>query len=237
MWSESSQNALVQIVDAWSLCLPDLRLAQALLRGRRIQEERGTFEAPLKELWRIQSANDWASVPATMFQARFRRSLRGHGFGKRLSLAISKAMQEMADNVVQHSGPDEEHPAVGLVGYHVADGWMTYAVADIGRGVLSSLHTNPKWSSLANSAEALRASVCRQASRRIGAPHGDGFSEVHRSLADLSGALRFRSADSSLTLAGQRAARRDTVSSSPYLLGFQLAVTCSLAVDSRTRAL
>ena len=186
---------------------------------------------------RIQSRSDWASDRSALFQSRFRRSLEIHSFGKKLSLALSKAMQEMADNVVQHSGPDEEHPALGLVGYHVGKNWMTYAVADIGRGVLASLQTNPTWASLPGSGEALRESVCHYASRRADAPHGTGFSEVQKSLADLNGTLRFRSGNACLSLVGRQDARRATISSNPYLVGFQLAVTCSLAVDNRIRSL
>lgn len=146
-------------------------------------------------------------------------------------------MQEMADNVVQHSGPDEEHPGAGLVGYHVEESWMTYAVADVGQGVLSSLETNPKWSVLSHSRDALRAAIYQRASRRIESPGGDGFSQVQKSLADLNGALRFRSGDACLTLVGRRCVRQATLSSNPYLAGFQLAVTCCLAMDNSPRPL
>ncbi|MDO8433844.1 MAG: hypothetical protein Q7S58_15695 [Candidatus Binatus sp.] len=237
MWSQSAGTALRQIIDGWSQDLPDLRHARKLFAMGDSPKTPGSFDAPRKELWHIRSRSDWADDPAFLFQARFRRSLEKHGFGKKLSLALSKAMQEMADNIIQHSGPDEEHPAVGLVGYHVDGQWMTYAVADVGRGVLASLETNPKWSTLTESGNALRAAVYQRASRRVNSPYGTGFSEVQKSLADLNGTLRFRSGDASLTLVGQRAARQAIFSSNPYLVGFQLAVTCGLAVDSSIRAL
>ena len=238
MWSQSDGNPLSQIVEGWSSRLPDFDHARELFAAdAAAPNELAPFGAPNKELWRIQSRGDWASDRSALFQSRFRRSLEIHSFGKKLSLALSKAMQEMADNVVQHSGPDEEHPALGLVGYHVGKNWMTYAVADIGRGVLASLQTNPTWASLPGSREALRESVCHYASRRADAPHGTGFSEVQKSLADLNGTLRFRTGNACLSLVGRRDARRATISSNPYLVGFQLAVTCSLAVDNRIRSL
>jgi hypothetical protein len=238
MWSHSAGEVFNPIVDGWSQNLPDLRRARKLLATAvDPQKKPAPFDAPIKELWRIQSRRDWADDPASLFQARFRRSLEKHGFGKKLSLALSKAMQEMADNIIQHSGSDEEHSAVGLVGYHIEEHWVTYAVADIGRGVLASLETNPKWSTLSGSGDALRAAIYQGASRRVSSPFGTGFSEVQKSLADLNGTLRFRSGNACLTLVGHRAARQATLSTNPYLVGFQLAVTCCRAVDSSIRAL
>lgn len=238
MRPHSAGERFEAIIQAWSQYLPDLRHArQLLVTGVGSRKKSAPFEAPLKELWRIQSRSDWTDDPASLFQSRFRRSLEKQGFGKKLSLALSKAMQEMADNVVQHSGSDEEHPAPGLVGYHVEERWMTYAVADIGRGVLASLETNPRWSTLSGSGHALRAAIYQNASRRIGSAGGAGFSEVQKSLADLNGTLRFRSGDACLTLVGRRTARLATLSSNPYLVGFQLAATCCLAVDNSIRPL
>jgi len=238
MWTQNAANAPSQVVASWGMHLTDIRHANALLvDGAEVQKRCAPFDAPRKELWCIRSRDDWCGDPATLFQARFRRSLEQRGFGKKLSIALSKAMQEMADNVVQHSGRDDAHPARGLVGYHIEERWMTYAVADVGRGILASLRTNPRWGSLLSSEGALRASICQHASRRIDAPYGAGFSQVQKSLADLNGKLRFRSGDACLTLAGYRDARRVILSSSPHLLGFQLAVTCSLDGEDQPRPL
>ena len=136
MWSHSAPSLLEPIINGWSQNLLDLeRACQLLASGPSSRENPAPFDAPRKELWRIRSSADWTDDAASLFQGRFKRSLEKHGFGKKLSLALSKAMQEMADNIVQHSGRDEEHPSAGLVAYHVEESWMTYAVADVGRGV------------------------------------------------------------------------------------------------------
>jgi hypothetical protein len=234
-----SGTALVEnLIEDWSQRLPEIGLVrQFFATGGGLESRVAPFDAPFTEFWPIRSRADWTDDAASLFQSRFARSLEKRRFGKKLSLALSKALQEMADNVVQHSRYDEEHPALGLVGYHVEEGWMTYAVSDIGRGIFASLRTNPKWYSLSDSRAALRAAIYERASRRIDSPSGGGFSQVEKSLADLNGILRFRTGDACLTLVGRKASRKAAISSNPYLDGFQLAVTCSLAVDNSVHPL
>jgi hypothetical protein len=228
-WARDGQKAGASVVEAWSAYLPDLREANGLLNDERPRCAAELFGAPRKELWALRRAEDLWGDEALLFQERFRRSLKVNGFGGRLSLAISKAMQEMADNVLQHSGRDEYRPAPGLLGYQVEQQWMSYAVADVGRGVLSSLKTNPKWSSLSSSKDALTAAVLNDATRRADAPNGNGFDQVKRSLIDLGGRLRFRTGSAWLSLAENgRDARRITVGSCERIVGFQLVVSCSL---------
>src|SRR5580700_1504861 len=101
----SAGDRFEAIVGARSQYLPDLRHARQLLAtGAGSQSESFMFDAPRKEFWSIQCRTDWTNDSASLFQSRFRRSLEKQGFGKKLSLALSKAMQEMADKVVQHSG-------------------------------------------------------------------------------------------------------------------------------------
>jgi len=231
--AHSGAAPLERLIEKWSQYVPEIkRVRQFFATGAGLQSQAAPFDAPCAEFWPIQSRADWTGDPASLFQSRFARSLEKQGFGKKLSLALSKAMQEMADNIVQHTGSDEDHPARGLVGYHVEERWMTYAVAGVGRGVLASLKMNPKWYALSDSAAALRATIYQHASRRIDSPGGAGFSQVQKSLADLNGTLRFRTGDACLTFAGRRADRQAAMSSNPYLNGFQLAVTCCLAVDN-----
>src|SRR5208282_3718350 len=131
MTSPQSHAAHIErLVESWSKFLPEIgHVRQLFTTGARSRPQTAPFAAPLMELWPIQSRSDWTGEPASLFQSRFTRSLEKRGFGRKLSLALSKAMQEMADNIIQHSGRDEDHPALGLVGYHVEERWMTYAVA------------------------------------------------------------------------------------------------------------
>jgi hypothetical protein len=112
--------------------------------------------------------------------------------------------------------------------YSVGRRTMTFAVADLGRGVLASLRTNPAWAALTSSREALVRAIRDRASRRTSVPKGGGFDQVHRALADLNGVLRFRSGDAALILDGRGRDRQITASDSPAMAGFQISVTCAI---------
>ncbi len=187
-----------------------------------------TFAAPAVELFAVVKRTGNEALEWDLYRQRFNRSLINNGLAKNLSHALSKALAEMADNVIQHSGTDEDHPAAGLVGYHVGHRQMSFAVADLGRGVLASLRTNPRWRSIPDSMQALEAAVSRRASRRIEEAEGSGFRQVHKSLADLYGHLRFRTGDAVLTLDGRGESRAARIASSPGLPGFQITVSCAL---------
>ena len=157
-----------------------------------------------------------------LFLDRFRRSLRDNGFSNSLSAALSKALGEMTDNVVQHSGTR------GVAVFHVGERWTSWGVADIGRGVLNSLKTNPKWHRLAGSQEALLAVWRDGATRRVSPTRGDGFRQVELSLASLNGRLRFRSGDAVLVLDGTHGTPKSIVRANPELAGVQVSATCAL---------
>lgn len=128
----------------------------------------------------------------------------------------------MADNVVQHSNLGLQPDAV--IGYMVTADAFEFAVADLGRGVLASLRENPLHASLASDAEALRAACTRGASRRTTGA-GTGFADLLRALADLEAWLSFRSGTARLVIDGRGTAeRREVVSNSVTLAGFQLSV-------------
>jgi len=111
---------------------------------------------------------------------------------------------------------------------------MTYAVADVGRGVLDSLRENPQWRSLVNHSGALRAIIHEGATRRLSsyADEGEGFKTLLSSLAHLNGQLRFRSGDGLVTIDGQSQPHKEIERFVAFRLGVQVSVTCSL--DSHT---
>jgi hypothetical protein len=193
-------------------------------------------EAP--ELWSAPRV-EVAAVPSSMqaddgsfFQDRFRRSLKVSGFGP-ASARLSAALGEMADNVLRHSGATETRPSRGIWGYHVEPGWMCFVVADLGRGVLNSLRSNPKYQHLPTADDALFAAVRQSASRTDSA--GTGFLSVFKSLASYSGLLRFRSDDATLRLDG-RTHFHATRAKTPFLRGFQVEVSCSIEHNEGERA-
>jgi len=216
---------ICSLVDDWSC--EDERLDGAQRAFAGISTEAEPWSAPTLEFGALRNATDLMAMQGTFFD-RFARSLKTHGFDH-LADGIAKSLFDMADNVIQHSGNDTAHAALGAVGYEVGHRRCAFAVADIGRGVLESLATNPSWSELTSAADALDAAVRRGASRRVGQGPGQGFTELHRALADLSGTLRFATGEAILKLEGDDPHHRvDVTSTRPRLAGFQLTISMLL---------
>lgn len=222
---ESRDASVLKLLEAWSRADARLAGARAALDGTISEPE--LFSAPTLEFASLRSRQDLDRLPSG-FCGRFERSLKNHGFGKKLANAIAKSFFDMADNVIQHSGPDVDHPAPGALAYEVAERSCAFAVTDVGRGVLASLTSNPDWRHLSTSEQALDAAVRNGASRREGQGKGQGFSELHRALADLLGTLRFASGDSVLQLQGEPDKRIASRGSRPPLHGFQITVSLNL---------
>jgi hypothetical protein len=121
-----------------------------------------------------------------------------------------------------------------LIGYHVSDGNVSIAIADLGRGVLRSLRANPAWAKLNNSKTALMAVIEKHASRRIHGGEGEGFKEVFRSLTNLNGVVELRSGEGRVKLVcapdGSRQAQPQFTGS---FSGLQIAISCSLAAPAK----
>jgi len=227
-WQHDGQAAILAQLAQWAREHELLGRVWAALRDG-YEDDVDLFAAPSVEV--RAAPRDKAAISSTTWStyfSRFTRSLiTNGGFEKKLSYGITRAFEEMVDNVVQHSGITTSAAAPGVVGYHVHRGEMTYAVGDCGRGVLESLRTNPQWRELLTSRAALDAAICAHATRRLGEKEGYGFQEVHRSLADVNGRLRFRSGDAVLILDGRGNARQGIRRNSPPLAGFQLSVSCA----------
>lgn len=180
------------------------------------------------EIAPIECAEDLIGSHGTALQQRFKHMLTTNGFPLPLAQALTGAFAEMADNIVQHSGNEEGKPAPGIWGYHVEQQWVSFAVADIGRGVLKSLRTNSRHAHVQDGASALEAAVTNGATRRTNQASGGGFSTLHRALANLNGILRFRSDTACLVLDGCSNERKATTTNSSDLHGLQLSVICAL---------
>ena len=230
MYRTDGNGPAAALVRAWSDRHAVLRDAIVALdhRGVRPVGDDVVFGAPRFEVCPVPLADQWQDDQWVMFQDRFRRTLVANGFPPRLATAMSRAMAEMSDNVTQHSGPDRSQQANGVVAFHGAERRMAFAVADVGRGVLNSLRTNPRWASLQSSGDALVVAVNDGATSRVEEAQGEGFRIVLNALADLNGHLRFRSGGGSFTLDGGGEARQSVKSFVPETVGFQLSVTCSL---------
>jgi anti-sigma regulatory factor (Ser/Thr protein kinase) len=135
-----------------------------------------------------------------VFRRRFVNAAVASGFDTGTAKGLVGAFVEMVSNVGEHSGAAD----TALAGYRSHPGVFEFVIADRGRGVLDSLKTNPDYARLADPGQALQLALSSGESRHghlIG--RGMGFDTVFRSLAQLTGSLRFRSGDHSLEIDGQ----------------------------------
>ncbi|WNG33297.1 hypothetical protein F0U61_06450 [Archangium violaceum] len=229
LW-EAEFNPAVEIAERWFEAYPDAEEVYHRLDGAAPRQPVPLFSSPRFEVERIVCREYLGTTGADAFQMRFRRSLVGNEFPNNLALALSKVFFEMADNVVQHSTEIEGEPALGIWGYHVESRWASFAVADVGRGVLRSLHSVPDYLGIRSAKEALDAAIRKHASRRVTLQpgHKGSFSTLDKRLADLNGVLRFRSDDARLMLDGRGGGYETTFANSAHLPGFQLVVICAL---------
>lgn len=160
----------------------------------------------------------WAAFLIRMERAGVRA-----GLARTFAQALVGTCGEMADNVLLHSGS----PGTGLVGYRWAAREFEYVVADAGVGVLESLRTNPRYSWLADSGQALETAVADGETRYgSGSGHGLGFSDLTHNIASRGSYLRFRSGDHAHVLDGTRARmERRTLPCAPFG-GFLISVVC-----------
>jgi len=225
IWRQSVP-IVVRVFENWANSVPILRAAfRALVEGV-VPSRQLKFEPQEIEFYPLVGTC-WANNDHHLFASRFCKSVKGVGFG-RTSQALAGAFHEMADNVAQHSASSGSMPARGLLGYRVAQQKMSFAVGDVGRGVLASLKENSQWQQISDSGAALEAILHQGASRRINAGPGEGFKQLFKSLGSLQGFLSFRSGDGFISLSGSRDAYIERRGSAIPFPGFQLSVTCSV---------
>lgn len=219
----AGRSLLGEAADGWFRSLVPWRsMVDWLVDGRRPTPP-DVFAAPVFEVWPIEFEDDIVGTRWTEFQDRFRRSATHHGFTSRLGAALSMALREMCDNIVQHA-----RGARGFAAYQFAEKRVAWTVVDVGRGVLASLRASERWRSISTSEAALLAVWNDHASSRPDRLSGTGFGQVELSLAALNGHLRFRSGDAVLELSGTSGALTQTYRSNPELLGLQVGATCAL---------
>lgn len=154
------------------------------------------FDSRETEFFSIRSESHFPSLDWDNFCQRFKKGLTENGFSTDYASALALAFHEMADNVIQHSQVGIQNSSYsGLAGYHVASNYMSFSVGDNGIGALASLKTNPKYSALSTSEDALMAIYSKQATRREHQEYGGGFQQVFKSLLDLNSFVKIRSGD------------------------------------------
>lgn len=221
---------IVAHVQHWQQTQPILNRALAALMGEK-ENVPADFATVDREIRSVPASREYSDRSSAwgLFRMRFARALREiGGFDAKLARALSQALNELVDNVLDHGSDPNASPCAGAVGYEVTPGRAYFAVGDIGRGVLESLITNPRYAHLTTARDALHAIVRDRATRRIGVAEGNGIRQVFSSLATLQGELRFRSADAVLTIRGARDFYRVPLNMgrSPPLRGLQISVSC-----------
>lgn len=217
-----------------------LRAAAALWIERQLQRsttvraawaalEEGTFTRPVGASWCLRptfAAHE--DIALGEFQRDYRMELERVGaFEKVLARATAQSLGELLDNVAEHSGSTKDDPARGVVGFQIVRGRTRFVVADLGRGMLASLRTNPAHARLGTELEALHAIVYEGASSRIGLARGNGVRQVLNSIVELQGTARFRSVDGCVWVTGSATEIRPQISRTPAQRGAFVSVTLS----------
>lgn len=122
---------------------------------------------------------------------------KDNGVAAPLIASFIGALQEMQDNVYEHSG----HAHTGLIAYAVKDRFFEFVVSDRGLGVLETLRKNPSHAHLPNAGaamvEAIKPGISRFPSEM---GRGQGYVQLYRAMVSHGAELRFRSGDHALTL-------------------------------------
>jgi anti-sigma regulatory factor (Ser/Thr protein kinase) len=224
-----SSDLFEQLTDAAADDHPFWRMLLAEWRGHPNSNSAADIHGTRRlEFFRLRTAKDKTSLKFDLFLERFCRSMKQQGFPTGFANALCKVVDEMADNVIQHSGQLAEGFS-GIAGYHVEHHYATFAVSDVGRGILATLRESPEWNHLSTTREALRAILLQGASSRSAQGAGEGFKQLFASLIDRNSVIRLRTENSALMVAEGLNAREGGELASPFLPGVQVSVSCAVA--------
>lgn len=160
------------------------------------------------------------------FQQEFVNRLKLSGFDAGFACALSAAFGEIAENVPDHSNYGETEMAPALIGYLVLSGEVHFAVGDTGRGVLSSLRENPRWSGLVNSRDAILETLEHAATRRQEHPEGGGLKLALKSFVDHNGILTMSSGDATAHVSRDSKGRNTIYAVAPAVAGTCVSASC-----------
>ena len=168
-----------------------------------------------------RDANLWTHLTIQM-----KRAAVGVGFSHDHSGKFVAALEELWNNVIEHSGASDS----GYIACAADTGKFEFVVADHGLGVLHSLRTNPAFSSLVDSGHALELALSEGVSRHGStSARGYGFRPLFVGLAQIVREMRFRSGDHAriVTRRGTEAPSSRTTQLAS-LTGFFCSVLCEL---------
>lgn len=193
---------MVLRLEGWRLRLEDLPsfaacpLGVSFLRSRvgKAAFESGSTET-IGVLKLDESSGSGNDLSFTGFGIRAKNAAVAAGAPPAAATSLIGAIQELRDNVVEHSGRTRS----GIVAYVAASDRFEFCVADAGKGVLASLREHSAYASLTGSGEALRTALKDGESRfGPGTGRGYGFRELFRGMQKIPGTLHFKSGDHQL---------------------------------------
>lgn len=140
--------------------------------------------------------DDW-----TGFTMKAKRAAVASGLTGDLAGQVVSALDELLDNVVEHSGA----PRTGIAAYSEGDGVFEISISDSGMGVLKSLRRSNEYAHLDDHGDALKLFIKDRVSR-FGSESGRGFGfrPIFTGLANAQCTIRFRSGDHALQIDGTR---------------------------------
>ncbi|MEC9356789.1 MAG: hypothetical protein VX836_02835 [Pseudomonadota bacterium] len=162
----------------------------------------------------------------TGFTLRVQQAAAGAGFPRAIAAQLAATVGELSSNIYEHSHAAE----TGVVAFQVHTGRFELVVCDLGIGVCDSLRSAGEYRHLTDDGEALRLALSDGTSR-FGtlSGRGHGFRPIFIGLANLNGALRFRSGDHGLLMDGRNPALVSArIAQKPKIGGFFASITCEL---------
>jgi hypothetical protein len=173
------------------------------------------------EFFVLRQSADYTGHFYKLFEARWATACDAVGFRSKTS-ALHLSMSAMTENAILHA----QSSAGILVGYQQFEHAVLFTVADLGRGVLGSLRTNPDYVVLEHPREALRLALHEGVSC-LGVGNGLGFHQLFKTLASQYGTLRFRTGNVCITMDGQDFESDLGEETYPqHLAGFQVTMCC-----------
>jgi hypothetical protein len=164
----------------------------------------------------------------TMFMVEMHKAMIGAGWPSAFTVGLVGAMDEMQNNIHDHSAAAD----TGIIGYSVGQDSVEWVVADRGIGILSGLQSGT-FPSLTDSGEALKLALMEGRSRLAEKGRGNGFRELFKSLAARHGMLRFRSDDQLLTMSGvSPALNRARLQQRAHTPGFSVCILCTRSANA-----
>jgi len=162
----------------------------------------------------------------TAFLLQAQRAAVAGGFPGKIASQLIGAIGELHSNIYEHS----EAIRTGLIAFQATRGNFEFVVSDKGIGILASLKSCPDYASLNDHGEALSCALQDGNSRHgKAAGRGMGFRQIFVGLANLNGALRFRSGNHTLTIDGRSPTLLTAkLAQKPHIRGFIASVSCSL---------